>query len=637
MRLKLNKLLLIGDNKHYEVEFKDGLNFITGPIATGKSTILELIDYCLGKKRHKNYEEVRLKCKYVALDLYLNNERFLIERPLFSFDLPVKIYNWNEDEKRFDDDFGFFIVTIPKEENSLARFLQDKLEIPEMKLSGQTFSFRDLFKYCYVSQTNIDSENILDEKHYTKAFKRKPTLEIILNSLNQLLNELKNDKKEQSQLINELLDRKEAIVKFLRDVELFSTKSQNEDRKAALIIKRTEYLSELIEVKDNGKLKNDYTKSLEFQLFKLRDKIESLNEEESEIRKYITKLKLLLNQYSNEIIKLDYLILSNGKLQSIEFSSCPSCSSEIEKKEHNNCDLCGNILTEYNEDEEKAIKLERKRLNVRLNSLKDFIEVQNDLLYDKSKLKGKRKREVFEIEDKINTIQRQYISPFIEKIELLNRNIGELDKKIENLELSTNVQEELTTLSDNIQKNENTLKDIREQLADIENDSTDFSNIINRLSKRFSSILKSFQFPKLNNAYISDKNYLPYVRGTKYDEIGSLGAVTLVNIAYFLSILELSLELKKSYHPKVLLLDTVGKNLGTREVEDGDDEFRDTKIFKSVFKYLVEFSEKYKSQMQLFVINNDYTEDIKESDIIMQFDGEGTRGYKYGLIDDVIS
>ncbi len=637
MRLRLNKLLLIGDDKHYEVKFKNGLNFITGPISTGKSTILELIDYCLGKKRHKNYEEVRLKCKYVALDLYLNNQRFLIERPLFSFDLPVKIYNWNEESNSFEDDFDFFIVTMPKEENSLARFLQDKLEIPEMKLSGQTFSFRDLFKYSYVSQTNIDSENILDEKNYVKAFKRKPTLEIILNSLNQLLNELKNDKKEQSQLINELLDRKEAIVKFLRDVELFSTKSQNEDRKAALIIKRTEHLSELIEVKNNGKLKNDNTKSLEFQLFKLRDRIESLSEEENEIRKYITKLNLLLNQYSNEIIKLDYLILSNGKLQSIEFSSCPSCSSEIDKKAHNNCDLCGNILTEYNEEEEKAIKLERKRLNMRLNSLKDFIEEQNELLYDKSKLKEKRKREIYEIEDKINTIQKQYISPFIEKIELLNRSIGELDKKIENLELSTNVQEELTTLSDNIQKNENKLNDIRVQISDIENDSTDFSNIVNRLSKRFSNILKNFEFPKLNNAYISEKNYLPYVRGTKYDEIGSLGAVTLVNIAYFLSILELSLELKKSYHPKLLLLDTVGKNLGTREVEDGDDEFRDTKIFKSVFKYLVEFSEKYKDQMQLFVINNDYTEDVKESDIVIQFDGDGTRGYKYGLIDDVIS
>ncbi len=637
MRLRLNKLTLIGDDKHYEVVFKDGLNFITGPISTGKSTILELIDYCLGKKRHKNYEEVRLKSKYAALDLYLNEKRFLIERPLFSFDLPVKIYNWNEEENRFDDDFDFFIVTNPKEENSLARFLQEKLEIPDMKLSGQTFSFRDLFKYCYISQTNIDSENLLDEKDYAKAFKRKPTLEIILNSLNQLLNELKNDKKEQRQFIYELLDRKEAIVKFLRDVELFSTKSENEDRKAALIIKRTEFLSELIDVKNNGKLKDDNTKSLEYQLFKLRDEIESLKEEESEIRKYISKLKLLSNQYSNEIIKLDYLILSNGKLQSIEFYSCPSCSAEIDKKEHKNCDLCGNILTEYNEDEEKAIKLERKRLNIRLNSLDNFIEEQNDLLYEKNKLKENKIKQIAGVEDKIDTIQNQYISPFIEKIELLNRNIGELDKKIENFELSTNVQEELTMLSDNIQKNENKLKAILDQIADIEKDSTDFSNIINKLSKIFSNILKNFQFPKLNNAYINDKNYLPYVRGTKYDEIGSLGAVTLVNIAYFLSILELSLELKKSYHPKILLLDTVGKNLGTREVEDGDDEFRDTKIFKSLFKYLVEFSEKYKSQMQLFVINNDYTEDIVESDIIIKFDGDGTKGIKYGLIDDVVT
>lgn len=75
--------------------------------------------------------------------------------------------------------------------------------------------------------------------------------------------------------------------------------------------------------------------------------------------------------------------------------------------------------------------------------------------------------------------------------------------------------------------------------------SADFSNIIHRLSKRFSNIQQSFQFPKLNNTYISDKNYLPYVRGTKYDEIGSLGAVTLVNIAYFLSIFRIKYRIEE--------------------------------------------------------------------------------------------
>lgn len=70
MRIKFNKLLLSGDNESYEVNFKDGLNLITGPISTGKSTILELIDYCLGKKNHKDYQEVKRTCKYVSLDLF---------------------------------------------------------------------------------------------------------------------------------------------------------------------------------------------------------------------------------------------------------------------------------------------------------------------------------------------------------------------------------------------------------------------------------------------------------------------------------------------------------------------------------------------------------------------------------------
>ncbi|MEP3338629.1 MAG: hypothetical protein ABJN73_04065, partial [Nonlabens ulvanivorans] len=563
MRLKLNKLTLVGDEKNYQVEFKDGLNFITGPISTGKSTILELIDYCLGKKRHKDYDEVRRRCKYAALDLFLNDDRFLIERPLFAFDLPVKVYNWINDRNEFADDFDFFIVTMPKEENSLARFLQEKIGLPELRLSGQTFSFRDLFKYCYISQPKIDSENILEEKNYAQAFKRKPTLEIIFNSLNQLLNELKNDKKEQNLILDGLLDRKEVIVSFLRDVELFSSPKDNDDRKVSLISERAEYLSELMEIKNDGKLNDDNTRSLEFQLFKFRNEKDKIIEEENEVEKYISKLNLLQNQYSNEIIKLDYLILSNGKLKSIEFTSCPSCNSEIENRGHESCNLCGSLLTEFNEDEEKAIKLERRRLNNRLNSLIDFIGQQKQFLITKERARTNLLKEINSIEEKINAIQKQFISPFIEKIEILNRKIGEIDKKIENLEVSANVQEELAVLADNIQVNENKLGLIRSQIKDIEDDSTDFSNIIHQLSTIFYKTLESFDFPKLNNAYINDTNYLPYVRGTKYDEIGSLGAVTLINVAYFLSILELSLSLKTSYHPKILLLDTVCKNLET--------------------------------------------------------------------------
>lgn len=195
MRIKFNRLLLVGDNNRYEVKFKDGLNFITGPISTGKSTILELIDYCLGKKNHKDYQEVKQTCKYACLDLCLNDERFLIQRPLIAFELPVKVFKWSNEKNDFLSEFEYYTISLPSDEKSLSHFLNEKIGMPEFKLSRQTFSFRDLYKYCYIGQTKIDSEDILEEKNYSVNFKRKPTLEIILNSLNQLLNELKNDEK----------------------------------------------------------------------------------------------------------------------------------------------------------------------------------------------------------------------------------------------------------------------------------------------------------------------------------------------------------------------------------------------------------------------------------------------------------
>lgn len=637
MKIKFNRLILSGQDRTYEVKFKDGLNFITGPISTGKSTILELIDYCLGKKNHKDYSEVKLTCKYVSLDLFLNDERFLIQRPLFSFDLPVKVFKWNNEKENFDKEFEYYNIAIPSEEKSLSRFLNETLELPEFKLAGQTFSFRDLYKYCYIGQTKIDSEDILNEKIYSVSFKRKPTFEIILNSLNELLNELKNDEKNLKISIGILLDKKEAIVKFLRDVELFTSNDENEKTKAALIIHKNELFKSLNELKTNGKTENDNTKSKERELFLNRNILLKINTDIEELKKYVTKLNVLRNQYSNEIIKIDYLIISNGKLQNIEFHNCPSCNCELEKKDYDICNLCGNDLIEFNDDEEKAIKMERKRLNSKLNSLIAFIDSQKNALDNLEKRRNKFVFTINQIESDIDSIQKEFISPYIEKIESLNRQIGEIIKQIENLDLSLKVQVELSSLSNNIQKEENKISLVRDQIKDIEEEKTNFDEIIKKLSSIFQKTLEDFNFPKLHNAYIDPKSYLPYVRGLKYDNIGSLGAVTLINIAYFMSIMEISLSLKKSYHPKVILFDTIGKNLGTRELTNDNDEFKDSKIFKSLLKYFDNFSKKYGNKVQIIIVNNDYTSDVSEDDIIIKFDGDGTKGIDYGLINDVIN
>jgi hypothetical protein len=83
------------------------------------------------------------------------------------------------------------------------------------------------------------------------------------------------------------------------------------------------------------------------------------------------------------------------------------------------------------------------------------------------------------------------------------------------------------------------------------------------------------------------------------------------------------------------MLDTIGKNLGTVEKNVDEDEFRDHKIFRLMVKFLSEFARNNSDRVQLILINNNVTEDVAKEDIIIQFDGNGTQGLKYGLIDDM--
>jgi len=634
--LYIHSLTLIGYRKNYIVEFKSGLNFITGPIATGKSSILEFINYALGSKEHKDYLEVKSSCTDVELIIEISNIKYKIVRPLFFFDRPFKVYTWDLNEQGFTEDFEIYEVSSPRNDNSLSNFLLSKLNVPEISIANQAFSFRDLFKYCYVNQSSIDSEDLLNEKYFASNFKRKPTLEIILNSLNELLHQLKELRKQKKEDLNKFHERRNSIIDFLSSVDLDKKPNNIIDEKNKLIIRKEEVTNELNEIKQNSKVKDDYTKSLEAQIFIYNRDINKLRNIHQEIFDYNNKLILLRNQYSNESVKYDYLLMAQGKIQNLEFETCPSCNAELRTSEFGKCALCGNELTDLESEEIAALNLEKKRLSSKTKELIEFIEKQHHELKEVSKeieiLVKKRAKS----EEKLNTAQQVFISPLIAKIEELNRELGEIDKQIENVDATNKVQLELAEISNEIRIAELRFEDLVKQIVDLENEDVNFDLIIKQLSKTFYNTLKSFDFPKLSDAYIDEKNYLPYVRNVKYDNLGSGGAVTLITIGYFISILKTCMQLKKTYHPGLLMLDTIGKNLGSAENNTDEDEFRDHKIFRLMVKHLSDFANQNRDKVQLILINNNTTDDIAVEDIIVQFDGNGMHGIKYGLIDDML-
>ncbi len=632
--LKLKQLTLKGFRKDYIVRFKDGLNYISGPMSTGKSTIMEMVSYALGSKKHKDYIEVKASCTDVELELWLKGELFKISRPLFEFQKPIRLYKWDPNTQTYNAEFEILEVESPSEPNSLSRFLLDKLEIPEITLSNQAFSFRDLFKYAYVSQTKIDSENLLDEQNYTHAFKRKPTLELIFNALDQLLQSLKEAKKLKKEEIDKFYVKKEAIISFLRSVNLFGRISDYNEQWKSTSVKIQEKQTELNSIKDQSKVKDDRTRALEAKMFLIRKEINKNENGQEELRHYLEKLTLLRNQYQIEQVKLDYLILANGKLQKIDFVRCPVCLGDVHKKENDKCYLCNNDLAELSEEEEKAIKLERKRVNSKLDQLIDYIvQKGNEIREFENNIKTKT-AELHKVNEKINEIQNVYISPFISKIEELNQEIGELKEHLNKINQNVEVQKELEQIANEIDSEEQKLLRLTEDIQKLENENESTDKLFEQLSKVFEKTLEAFGFPKLSNVFIDKSSYLPYVRGSKYSDLGSLGAVTLITVAYFLSILKISIQLKKNYHPELLMLDSISSNLG-HDQNNSEDEFKDDKIFKLMVKHIVDFAEKNESKIQLVIINNGYTSDVKKEHLIVEFDGDGTKGLPYGLIDDM--
>lgn len=277
---------------------------------------------------------------------------------------------------------------------------------------------------------------------------------------------------------------------------------------------------------------------------------------------------------------------------------------------------------------ENTLMLKREKTNTR----KKMNELEKHVLHEISKRNQihntiKKLSEEITVEDNtLEELTKQYINPFVEEISLINMELGKSYTKLEELKDSLRFIKEMNRLSVLLVDKQKEVDSLKEQIKEQSN-INDKSTIINSLSSIFSEILEGFKFPKLENAHINSNDYLPHVRGRKYNDLGSLGAVTLITMAYYLSILVESTNIP-SNHLNLLMIDTPGKNLG---VSSESAEFQDEDIFNSIIKYFMSLDKSLSEKMQLIVINNGYPEFLPKESIILEFSSDG----QTGLIDDI--
>lgn len=625
-RLFICTLRLIGTRKNYEINFKYGLNYISGPTSTGKTSILEMINYVLGAEKHKSYIEIGEACTEAELDVEIDGKKFRIKRKLFEFTLPVKIDLWDEEDciyKYFDT----YEIDVPSNEKSLSAFLINKLGLGDVKVANQFFSFRDLFKYSYLKQTDIDSEDLMGESIWYKNNKRKSTFEIIFNIYDEMVASLKASLKEKIEEKESFRVQLEGVSQFIdaTDIGNISTyRSKRQELEGEIVTLK----DKLTNVKADNMSDNDATSALRKKIMQIRNELRILSEQKNDQDEYINKLQLLLNQYQNDIDKYKMLLVGVPELNKYNFLVCPNCLKPIEKNENVHCAICNNDMTNDVSDL-LQVKKEITLLKRRLTELKKHIASEQEKRNILDKDIVRKRNELTEETAELAHLQEGYVNPYIEQIEYLNFEIGKCNRKLQEIDTNLQMLEEYERLRKLMRSKEEDLTGIRKNINKLTSEQNDKSELIKELSIVFNSYLKEFCFPKLDVGYIEEKTYLPFVRGRKYNDLGSLGGVTLIVIAYYLSIMKMTLDADKFYHLNLLMIDSPRKNLGSDATQE---EFRDEAIFNAIIKTFIEFEKQDGDKMQLIVVNNGYPEFVPKEDLIVRFDPKE----RIGLIDDAI-
>ena len=279
------------------------------------------------------------------------------------------------------------------------------------------------------------------------------------------------------------------------------------------------------------------------------------------------------------------------------------------------------------------LKKELDATKRKANELLKFIEseeqkyqkiVQSSLLIE---------RALTEAEQELNQITAGYVNPHMEQIEILNYEIGRNNRQQYELESSLRMISELDGLTQILLDKESFIANLRENIKKLSESNDTKESVLSKVSKIFTEILEAFEYPKLSALYIDDKKYLPYVRGQKYDDLGSLAGVSLITMAYYLAILDEGSG-DAYHHLNLLLIDSPRKNLGAQAQREAEDEFKDEKIFHNVIKWLVKFGEENKDRIQLIIVNNGYPDFLPKETIVAEFDADGHHGLPRGLIDD---
>ncbi len=590
------------------VSFKSGLNVVYGASDTGKSFIVEAVDFMLGGKgplpdipEARGYDQALLAIVFedgseTTLLRSMAGGQFKAFEGLHTSIPEIEGRSLGE-------------IHSDRDETNLSSFLLAKIGLAGKRIrknakdETQALSFRNLARLAIVNEEEIiQKRSPLSDGNYTANTANTSVFTMLLTGIDDTaLSSRKSASSEelkrlaQIDLLDQLIgDTQKRITSISGSKDELS---EQEKRLTRAMDNRVEQLA----------LTEERFKAISTKRRAVIHKLEISNDRYTEIVTLIERFKLLREHYNSDYERLLGIREAGSFFSVLERTTCPTCGAS--PGHHDPSAICHGdvgITVSAAEAEMQKIESRQSELMTTIASLKAESEtIQKSLPNWRGSLR--------ELSIEIETV----VSPDLRKQRATYKELA--DK-------GANVREALglfSSLSDLLSRKAGLEQQNERGSGDTSSNDRLTSTVVSPFAELVESVLVQWGFPGIEQVYFDTSAKDLVISGKSRTSYGK-GLRAITQSAFTISLLQYCAD-NDLAHPGIVVLDS--PLLSYREPDSADDDLSETNLNGNFYRYLLGLG----SDRQAIIVENmDPPSDVELGDRVIHFSGMVDEG-RFGL------
>ncbi|MDB8711979.1 AAA family ATPase [Mediterraneibacter gnavus] len=585
--------LLTGINVVSELDLEPGLNIIYGESNTGKSLIVDCIDYMFGATEHRF--DTKLQLKQITLVMDVDGENLTMRREIDSNDFEVS------SSVNYIDSDTYKTGNAKKCINAVwlrLMGIEDEVKIIQT-LGGkpQRLTMRTFYHILLIDEQRVQAVSSVLASGI--GFNKKvgiPVMSSLLyfatknNYLPEKIGKDKKTKNERKDAVKKFVDRSMSKLAERKVIELqnFSKYTPGE------LQKKVDSVIDEIGAAE-GALEDAINRSRE-----IADNIIAIDNQIAESRVLRNRNLSLLSQYESDIRRLTFIV--DGDIHSdsiLKLEHCPFCNGELPKDKSESCIDAAIAEVEKIEAQIKDLQSVQDAISAEVEELNETrISLMSERRQVDSMIRGELRPQILQL--------RSHLADYT--MALNQYKAKEMIEAFSDVlvgELKVTEEEESSTLQVNVPgKFNDTFRD--------------------KLDRILKNLLETCNYQRFAGVRFDADDYDVVVNGHLKKSQGK-GFRAFLNTILAIAI-QVCLDEYNVYKPQLLVVDSPILSLKEKEDHVGEEHTSET-MKSGLFKYLLQ----HQDTRQTIIIENEIPDLDYESANLIEFTKDEKKG-RYGLI-----